>query len=574
VNSAGRPPDHEPFAYTRFDINSNLSKDPANAYFVVGIQDTILTKLSGIADLHVISRTSTAHYPSHPRNLRRIARELGVATVLEGSIQKAGNQVLINVQLIDAASDNHIWAQAYTRSLDNVFAVESDVAEQVAAALKAKLLPAEKARVASPPTRNPHAYDLFLRANYLAAQITGKYTASDPAAVTARATSLYNRAIALDPNFALAYARLSYLESRVYWRAIDHTPQRIAVAEKNANKALALAPDLGEAHLAAGFAAYYGNRDYATALKQFKDAAHLLPNNAEVLSAIALIQRRQGDWQEALINLRKAEKLDPRNSHWSFDIGSTLALPRHYRQAIPLFDQALAIEPYNFLALTYKVWTQLLSGQTQRAERTINDIPTTSGPLGQMASVRFQTAWLTRQPKRALAALAHAPGWIQAPDFIGQVPVSLLRAQALAYTEDKAGAQSHYEAARAMLLKKMATQRNNPDLVSALALAEAGLNDRASAIRDGRRAVKLLPVSKDAVAGTLYLATLAKIYAHAGEAKPAAKVLGQLLAMPAGLTLSASLLKLDPVWDPIRHDPAFQALLKKYGPQTAAAPQS
>ncbi|MGH8272689.1 MAG: tetratricopeptide repeat protein, partial [Gammaproteobacteria bacterium] len=546
----------------------NLSTNPANAYFAAGIQDTILTKLSGIADLHVISRTSTEHYPSHPRNLHQIARELGVTSVLEGSVQKAGNQVLINVQLIDAATDNHIWAQAYTRTLDNVFAVESDVAEQVAAALKAKLLPTEKARVAASPTHDPKAYDLFLQANYLARQITGTYSASDPVAITDKSISLYHKAIARDPHFALAYARLSYLESRVYWRTIDHTAQRIAAAREDAHKALELAPDLGEAHLAAGYAAYYGKRNYAAALKQFEFAARTMPNNAEVLGAISLIQRRQGDWRHALVNQRKAAGLDPRNPHWAFDIGSTLALARHYPQAIREFDRALAIEPYNFLALTYKVWTELLAGETKGAAQTIAGIPPTSGPFGQMASVRFRAAWLNRQPRIALETLTKAPDWIQAPDFIGQTPTNLWRAQALRAMGKKTQARAAYAKARAALENKLQVQPENPDFLSALGLVEAGLDNKAEAIRNGLQATRALPIGKDAIAGTLYVATLAKIYAHYGDATQSEKLVGKLLTMPAGLTLSVPLLKLDPVWDPIRHDPAFQALLKRYGSRT------
>ncbi len=551
----------------------NLSKGPANAYFVAGIQDTILTKLSGIADLRVTSRTSTERYPSHPQNLRKVARELGVATVLEGSVQKAGDRVLVNVQLIDAASDNHIWAQAYTRKLDNVFAVESDVAEQVAAALKAKLLPAEKVRVATPPTHDPKAYDLFLRANYLAMQVTDKYNAANPAAITIQAIALFHQAIARDPNFALAWARLSYLESRAYWRGITHTPKYIAAAEKDGKRALALAPNLGEAHLAVGYAAYYGKRDYAVALAQFKQAEKSMPNDSRVLSATAYIHLRQGDWRRALATLRKVEKLDPQNPRWPFEVGSTLAFPRHYRQANQQINRALAIEPYNFLALTYKVWIQLLRGHTKQAERTIADIDLSGDPNGQMSSIRFEVAKLTDQPRAALQALAEAPSWIEAPDSTGQIPVSLLRAQALDLIGNKARAHSEYAKARTQLKQALEKQPDNADLTSALAAAEAGLGEKAQAIRDGKRATQLVPIAKDFIAGPLYLINLAKIYDRLGEIGKATKLLGKLLAMPAGLTLSVPLLRLDPIWNPIRNDPRFQRLLKKYSKPSAAATQ-
>ncbi len=547
----------------------NLSTNPANAYFAAGIQDTILTKLSGIANLHVISRTSTEHYPSHPHNLRHIAHQLGVATVLEGSVQKSGNQVLINVQLIDATNDNHIWAQAYTRKLDNVFAVESDVAEQVAAALKAKLLPAERARVASSPTHDPQAYDLFLQADYLARQVTGSYSAHAPVAITNHAISLYHEAIARDPHFALAYARLSYLESRVYLRTTDHRSQRIAAARADARKALELAPNLGEAHLAAGYAAYYGKRDYATALKQFKLAAQSMPNSAEVLGAISLTQLSRGNWRQALANQRKAARLDPRNPLWVFEIGYSLALARRYPQALQQFDRALAIEPYNFLALTYKVWVELLAGETGMAAHTITEIPSISGPFGQLDSVRFMSASLNRRPQAAFAALNNAPAWMQAPNFVGQIPTELLRARALHASGKTSDAHEAYQNSRDTLRHALKEQPGNPDLLSALGLAEMGLGKKSEAIRFGLRATEISPIRKDAIAGAMYMATLAKIYARSGESDQAVKLLAKLLAMPAGLTLSVPLLKLDPAWDPIRHDSAFQALLKRYAPKAS-----
>ncbi len=543
----------------------NLSTNPANAYFAAGIQDTILTKLSGIADLRVISRTSTEHYPSHPQNLDKVARELGVATVLEGSVQKSGNQVLVNVQLIDAATDSHIWAQAYTRRLDNVFAVESDIAEQVAAALKTRLLPQEKARIARAPTQNPKAYLLFLKANYVAAQVKDKKNTRNPADASKQAETLYRQAIALDPGFALDWAHLSYLESYTYWYILTQAPQQMHSAEQAAKRALALDPGLPEAHIAMGYVYYYGHRDYAAALEQFEQAGKTLSNDAAVIAAVAYIHRRQGEWKQALAGLRQASILDPRNPRWLYDTGFMLMALYRYPAAEQQFDRALAVEPRDYDARAFKALALLFAGQSsQQAEQVLAGGPTGGGPRGMTAVVRFEAAWLAHRPAAALSALAAAPDWILAPDAIGQMPTSLLRAKAWAAQGKTAQAKQAYEKARDTLHDALHSRPKNPNLWSFLGLAEAGLGQKEAAIRAGRKATILIPVEKDALSGIGYLAVLAKIHAQLDQAKPAVRLLKRLLAMPAGFVLSVPLLKRDPAWDPIRHDPAFQALLKRH----------
>ncbi len=353
----------------------NLSADKANAYFASGIQDTILTRLAGIRDLRVISRSSTASYASRPANLRQVAEELGADAVLEGSVQKTGQRVLINVQLINARTDAHIWAATYTRTLDDVFGVEGDVATKIAAALMAKLQPAQAARLAQSPTQDPEAYVLFLKANYHADQALNRADAKDTDAVMEQAITLYRQAIARDPDFALAWARLSLLESYAYWFGIDYDSQRIAKAEQAAKRALALDPDLPQAHMAMGYVAYYGLKDYAAALAQFRQARERLPNDSEVIGAIAFIHRRQGKWDAALEGLRRAAALNPRNSRWPNETAITLSALRRYAQAEQQFDQALAIEPDNYDAMVRKTWVLLLAGKLEQARLALAKIP-------------------------------------------------------------------------------------------------------------------------------------------------------------------------------------------------------
>jgi len=541
----------------------NLSPSKANAYFAGGIQDTILTKLSGIGDLHVISRTSTQQYPSHPQNLKEVGKQLGVTSILEGSVQKAGNQVLINVQLIDARTDNHIWAQAYTRTLDNVFDVENDVAEQVTAALKAKLLPSERARISIAPTKNPQAYDLFLKAGYFSAQVTDHSNAKNPPEIVAKAVSLYKHALRLDPNFALAWARLSYLRSYAYWYALNLREKNTVAAERAAKRALALQPNLPQAHVAMGFVEYYIHRNYAAALNQFDRARQNLPNNASVIAAIAYIHRRQGELHQTLTGLRKAATLDPHNPRWPYNIGLTLMSLRKYTAAEQQFDLTLAIEPYYYDAYIYNTWALLLDGKKTQARKALDRIPNGVDRQGLVSVIEFQIDSLAHKPAMALKKIKNAPDWVQGPNMVGEIPKSLYQAEAWAQMDNKTQARQAYEKAARELKQALQTQPDNPDLWSSLGLAEAGLDKKKEAIRDGNRATSLLSTSQDAVDGPLYAAALAKIYVRTEEPRKALIILKKLLSMPTGLVLSISLLETDPVWNPLRADSRFQELLSK-----------
>jgi TolB-like protein/DNA-binding winged helix-turn-helix (wHTH) protein/Flp pilus assembly protein TadD len=530
---------------------ANLSTDPANAYFASGIQETILAQLAGIGDLRVVSRRSTAAYESRPADLADVARELGVASVLEGNVQKSGAEVLINVMLIDPASGTQLWAHSYRRTLADVFAVQSDVAEQVALALQAKLLPADQNRFARLPTRDAEAYDLFLRAEYSALQVE-MGTANDRHAATALARALYEQAIARDPAFALAYARLSYLESHAYWLPLDHTPARAAAGLRAAQRALELDPDLAQSHLAMGYAHYYGRRDYPAALAEFRRALRDMPSNADVNASIANIQRRRGEWDDALAGYRRAEVLDPRNPQWPMLVGDTLTNMGRYGEADVAYARALVIDPHSATSAISQAFSREIGGDSRGAARTLARLPTDANPDGFATTARFVAAWLRRDAAAALAVLDGAPPTIEAPWTPSSIPTDLLRAQALELAGDRERAREAYERARVALQALLASQPDDPASTSLLGLAEAGLGHADVALTAGRRAAELLPLSTDAVDGPCYLLSMAEIEIRVGDPRKAVGLLRRLLDMPAGREMSPSLFARDPRFDTVR----------------------
>jgi TolB-like protein/DNA-binding winged helix-turn-helix (wHTH) protein/Tfp pilus assembly protein PilF len=529
----------------------NLSPDPANAYFASGMQDTILTKLAGIRDLRVVSRMSTESYKSHPVDLAEVVHQLDVGSVLEGSVQKAGDEVLINVQLIDGRNGGHLWAQTYTRTLDKVFEVQSDVAEQVALALQAKLLPAEANRVASLPTQDSGAYDLFLKAEYAALQIESG-SAKSTAAATQQARAYYRQAIERDPRFALALARLSYLDSHAYWLDIEHTPARAASAQQAAERALALDPELPQAHLAMGYVHYYGRRDYATAMGEFERALRDMPNNADINASIANINRRRGDWQAAQSGYERAAALDPRNPQWAGLQGDTLTMTRHYAQAETIYEHARALDPDSTTAALFECLSLMMSGELERANAVLDTLPRDADPEGLGSSIRFIAAWLAHDADGALAVLATAPPSIDAPWTPSFAPTDLFRAQALELKGDRASARETYARARDTLAKTLQAQPDDPATLSLLGLALAGLGENEAALAAGQRAVDLLPIAEDAVDGPYYAATLAEIRIRTGRSDAAVPLLRGLLDTPTGRVMSATLIEHDPRYASVR----------------------
>jgi TolB-like protein len=538
----------------------NLSEDKANAYFATGMQDEILTRLAGIHDLKVISRTSTEQYASRPPNLKIVAEQLGVATVLEGSVQRADGKVRINLQLIDARSDSHLWAQNYDRDLKDVFAVQSDVAEKVADALQAQLLPAESARNASVPTQNQEAYDLFLKAEDLTRQVDSN-SAKDLVDAGHKAEALYRAAIAAAPDFALAYARLSYLKGQVYWRGIDPGMQAIDAAQAAAMQALALQPNLPQAHLAMGYVYYHGRRDYAGALAQFATARASLPNDASAITAMAYIHRRQGNLLQAISELKQAVALDPRSSTLAGDLADTLAYLRRYPEASAANDRSLALNPDNVLAQAFQAATLRMQGDLAGASRALAAIAPGQDAQGSIALERFHLAMAQRQPDAALVAIANAPPWLLDGENNLRIPAVLLRGQALALKGEGEPARLAFLDAQRALEGLPHESQDQAGTQSNLAFVYAGLGHTDAALVAARRATDLLPISQDGLDGPFYLVRLAKIEAQAGETDAALKHIEQLLAMPAGNEISAASLRTDPAWDPLRKNPHFQKLI-------------
>ena len=538
----------------------NLSEDEANAYFATGMQDEILTRLAGIADLKVISRTSTEQYASHPPNLRIVAKELGVATVLEGSVQKAGGKVRINLQLIDAATDSHLWAQNYDRGLEDVFAVQSDVAAQVAEALKAQLLPRESARIASVPTRDVLAHDYYLQGLSLFRQLQTS-SAGDPAAAGTLATALFQRAIARDPGCALAFAQLSYLQAYLHWYGIDNRAELVAAADGTARQALALQPGLPEAHLALGYAHYWGHRDYAPALEAFETARAGMPNNAEVIAAIAYVHRRQGASLRAISELQQAEILDPRDSLVPREIANSYVALRRYADADVAYARSLAIFPGDIEAQEQRANARILAGDLAEARRMVEAIPADADPQGSVSLLRINLAIIARDPAAALAAIDRAPEWLVTRWEHSVVPRSLLRGQALAMGGDAPAARAAFLEARGQLQSLLGNPGMAPDALSYLGLVHAALGDRAKALAAARAAARQMPMARDPIVGAFRLDRLARTEARVGDATAAIGHLRELLSANGGSTVSAATLRIDPAWDTLRRDPRFQALL-------------
>jgi TolB-like protein/DNA-binding winged helix-turn-helix (wHTH) protein/Tfp pilus assembly protein PilF len=522
----------------------NFGPDADIAYFVHGIQSTISTKLAGIGDLHVAARTSTDAYPSRPDDYATVARQLGVATLLEGSVQKSGNKALVNVQLIDGHSGKALWAQTYTRALDDVFAIQREIAERVATALEAKMLPAEVAHIASSPTRNAQAYNAFLQAEYISWRMN--WTVNHTLEVANEAEGLYREAIKLDDQFALAYAGLSLHNSNVYWLSIDFSAHRIATAEDAAKRALELAPQLPQAHLAMGYVLYYGHRDYGNALAEFELARSGLPNDAGVVGAIAYLQRRQGRWLEAMDGFEKAAAFDPRNPEWPNMIADTLVILRDYKRAEAAYERAQAVDPKNKYAAINLMQMYVLSAQVERLATAMRSTSGNTGPLEVQTSDEFMLAWLRHDPDAALKALATAAEWIDNPWMIGSIPASLLRAEALNFKGDASAARENYLEARISLQAKLRDETDNPRLFALLGLAEAGLGNRRAALQAGVRATEMVSVATDAMDGPHYQVMLAHIHVRLDEPEEALSLIRQMLAIPAGNAISEKLFQLDP----------------------------
>jgi TolB-like protein/Flp pilus assembly protein TadD len=535
----------------------NLSDEKENAYFADGIQDDILTNLSKIGDLKVISRMSVMSYRGDGvRNAREIGKTLGVATLLEGSVRRAGNRVRVSVQLINANNDEHIWAEDYDRDLTDVFAIQTDLAQKIASALQAKLSQSEKARIDRMPTQNPDAHLLYIQAH-------DYFNRPDkPRETTLKAEQLFEQAINLDRNFAAAYAGLSMVESWLY-HGDDPLPEWREKARVNANEALRLQPDLPEGHLALGYSYYYGDRDYERALNEFEIAKRDLPNEAKAYSAIAAIQRRQGKWAESNANFEKSIALDPKNVGVLFNLAFSYTAQRNFETADKIFDRALLVAPQSFGSRGMKSALAIMwKGDVDSAEKQLSLVPPNYNPDGIVTAARAWLLALRRKFADALQVAQQFRGETLSYFTPARCPKAFLEGRLYLYQGDKIKAQAALEQARTVAEKLVREIPGDPGRHAQLGAILAGMGLKDDAINEGRKAVELLPESEDAFDGPQATAALAEIYAWVGEPDEAIRLIDHLLQVPS--FMSVQVLKLDPTWDALRKDPRFQALIEKY----------
>src|SRR5437016_2876451 len=520
----------------------NLSDEKENAYFADGMQDDILTNLSKIGDLKVISRMSVMSYRGDGvRNAREIGKALGVATLLEGSVRRAGNRVRVSVQLINADTDEHIWAEDYDRDLTDVFAIQTDLAQKIVSTLRAKLSPSEKARLDRRPTENSDAYLLFIQAEQYA---NGPDMFSDD---SRKAKQLLEEAIKLDPNFAAAFACLPMVESWAY-HTFDPTLARRERARLSADQALRLQPDLPEGHLALGFSYYYGDRDYDRALAEFEIAKRGLPNEAQAYMAIGAIQRRQGKWTESTANFEKAVALDPKNAGFLYNLGFTYVGLKQYEAAAKLFDRALVAAPQAFSARALKgVVAILWKGDGKAAEEQLASAAPTTDSGGLVISTQVWVMTLERKFPEALQAVQQFPGEIL-DTHSGRVPKAFFEGLIYHYQGDKVKAAAAFERARVVAEQLVHESPDDAPCHALLGETLAALGQKDAAISEGKRATELLPESQDAYDGPQITLALASIYACTGENDKALPLRDHLLQTPNRITVP--LLELDPGWHP------------------------
>jgi TolB-like protein/cytochrome c-type biogenesis protein CcmH/NrfG len=537
----------------------NLSGDKNAAYFADGIQDEILTKLASIADLKVISRTSTAKYKSKPEDLKTVSQQLGVANVLEGSVQKAADKVRVNVQLIDARADSHLWAKTYDRDMKDVFAIQSEVAQEIADSLQAKLSPAEAKTVASAPTKDTEAYDLFLKGEFEQRVANSNFQAES----FEQAARWYKEAIARDPNFALAIAQLAICRLRQHWLTDLLTESELAEAGQSAKEAVTLAPDLAETHVAMGAFHYYGFREYEPALTEFQRTLELQPNNSTALLFVASVHRRQGKWNVALDEFKSARDQDPQNANIASSIAETLLLLRNWKEAEEMAKHALTIDPHEAVGMHVLLISSLnRTGNTQEPLRLLASLPPkdlsipNTGTYDMVIGTRAETFVLGRDFNSA------SKTWeTGASAIIPERQRLAVKAAIRVLAGDGTSVQTEAEQARKLLEARVREHPQDMRSLRALSWVYLALNRKTDAINIAQQAVESLPPERDAFLGSDNLASLAEMQAQTGATSDALLNVRKLLLMPAGDTISIARLKIDPVWDPIRNDPGFKQLL-------------
>ncbi len=550
---------------------ASLSDDKANAYFAEGIQDEILTRLSKVADLKVISRNSTPKFASKPENLSAIGRNLGVANIVEGSVQKAGDQVRVNVQLIKAATDTHLWAEIYDRKLTDIFAVESEIAKAIAGQLRAKITEQEDQIIVVKPTDNPEAYDAYLRG--LAYTLKTQNTPGNFLA----AQKHLNEAVRLDPKFALSWALLSYVDAAGYrTHNLQATPALQEEAREAAETALRLQPNLGEAVAARGYFNYACLEDYDTATHYLEQAHQLMPNSSRIPEWLAYVARRRGQWERSESYFNEAEQLDPRNINLITQHAQTYVMLRRFPEALKKFDQVLEIRPDDIDTLLAKAAIAQAQGDLPRASAILApldpaaDNPTAWEILAYQAILERRPALIMTRLKDVLARSDAGLGYLNS-----ELRFWLGWTQRLA--GDEAAAQQTWQQTRGELEAFLNQQSENFSLIEDLALVNMSLGDKAAAFALVERALALKPIEKDAANGPQAIDLLARVAAGTGETDRAIAALQKVLSIPgtgvlAGMALTPALFRLDPMFDPLRNDPRFQKLTIEGGITMKAKP--
>jgi TolB-like protein/Tfp pilus assembly protein PilF len=533
----------------------NLSRDPDNAYFADGVQDEILTNLSRIADLKVIGRMSVMQYKSGiARDLREIGDQLGVANVVEGSVQRSGNRVRVNAQLVDVRTHRQLWGQTYDRDLADVFAIQSEIAKTIASRLQAKLSSREESAINRPPTSNITAFELYAQAKNVLAIRNSREN-------LLQAANLLNQSVAHDPSFFQAYCQLAHTHDRIYFLGYDHTPAQLALAEAAIEAAFRLRPDAGEAHLARAQDLYRGYLEYDAALAELDVASQTLPNNAGVFELKGYIQRRQGKQEEAVRSLERAIELDPRNIFTLQQIGLSYHHLRRYAEEKSVLDRALAIQPKD---IDTKVARAFVEFHWKADARPLHQMLDSIRATNPAATQSIADGWLIcalaeRDPvaakNAAIAAGANPPFTDEAVNFSRPFVEGVVARM----TKDEDEARSAFTTARAEQEKIIEAQPNYGPPLCVLGLIDAALGRKEEALREGRRAVALLPMEKDPINGVAMIKYLAMIAAWVGDNDLACEQLTVAVRPPSRLTYGQ--LKLLPFWDPLRGDPCFEKIV-------------
>jgi TolB-like protein/Flp pilus assembly protein TadD len=558
---AKAPPPEKSIAVLPFE---NFSDNQQNTYFADGIQDDILSNLAKVADLKVISRTSVRQYRGGTRNIREIGEDLGVAYILEGTVRREANRVRINAQLIDARTDLHVWNDTYDREITDLFAFQTEMARRIAFALRANLSPQEKARLQTHPTSDLDAYDLFLKARDLF-----RWSGSgDPRENGERALRLLEEAVTRDPNFALAHCLISRFHGELYWFGYDRSRSRLTQAKLAADTAFHLQPDSSDVRLALAYYYYFGYRDYELARTELAIAHAAAPNDAEAWDASGAINRRQGCWEEALSDFKKARELDPRNPSVLWNLADTYACLGCNEEAARAFAHGIEVNPEaHFFSIEQAAIALNSDGDVAPLRKILREIPKDFDPGGGVTNVAVRVRLMEHDYDGAERVLAESRYEIFNDTGVGGAasivdgyafPKAWYGGLIAAGRDDQAAADRAFESVQRTIEADLVKAPDDAKLIAMLGLVHARRGRRDDAIAAGRRAVELLPTSKDAYDGPLIETKLAVIYAQCGQADRAIELLTRLIAIPNGPT--PGMLRVEPEWDSLRGDPRFEKL--------------